>query len=268
MKYIELLNGFKEIEKEVAQSDWTSSLHSRFAGLCSTMMNPVECNIITYGDIDQERDTFLERDQISNLFRLRNKLALTNNIQDFQMLTTAECFGFLRNFYSTINDWCIDYIIDICYNGGLYAWVAEFCNILAVASDLTYDWVDPDHIKDFVFRHDGKWEAWGKYILTDAIYRQADDSTLYSYEQKKKVDHIFSGLCQVLFCLNELFEKGDKSLKIIVDSNESWINTLAYRYLCYPRKRSGYLVRSTYYDQCFTSLGLIWEKLGYEKVRH
>lgn len=267
MKYIELLNGFKEIEKEVTQSGWTSSSHSRFASLCFTMVNPVECNIITYGDIDQERDTFLGRDQISSLFRLRNKLALTNNIQDFQMLTTAECFGVLRNFYSTINDWCIDYIMNVCYNGELYSWIAEFCNILAVASDLTYNWIDPDHVKDTIFRHDGKWEEWGRYVFTDAIYRQSNDSLL-SYAQKKKADQVFSGLCQVLFCLNKIFEEGNKNLKIMVDGNKSWINTLASRYLCYPRKRSGYLINSTYYDQCFTSLGLVWEKLGYEKVRY
>jgi len=270
MKYIELLNGFKEIDKEVeAQLGWTPSLHARFADLCFTMMNPVKCNIITYGDIDQERDTFLGRDQISELFRLRNKLVMTNHFQNFQMLTTAECFGFRRNFYSTINDWCIDYITDVCFDGGKYDWIAEFCNILAVASDLTYDWIDPDSIKDVVFRHDGKWEEWGKYIFTDVIYRQSNDN-LMSYNHKKKSEHVFNGLSQVLACLNIFFMEENKDLKIIVESNKNWIATLADRYLGgYPRRRSGCLVKNnTYYDHCFTMLGLIWEKLGYEKVRY
>ena len=258
MKYIELLNGFKEIEKETLHG-WTIDLTIRFFDLCTKMTNPIECNIITFGDFDYERSEFLSGNEINDLLYIRNRLACS--CQKRQQVFFINEVPFKTNFYRTVDDSCIDYVIDVCKRKDSLYTVSEFCNILAVASDVVYDWLDPN-LCGQLNREGRIWQGREHYNIIDEIYRQSD---MISFNARQKYDILFDELSWKLPWLNACFMRKDRNLMTIVNANKSWINTLASRYLCDPRQRSGQLVSGCpWYDQVYTMLELIWEKLGYE----
>ena len=138
--------------------------------------------------------------------------------------------------------------------------VSEFRNILAVASDVILDWVDPN-IEGFNREGSSLWKGRGNYLAIDTIYAQSNTSNVYTISL---YNELLDELSWTLPWLNAEFLKESRALKTMIEANKMWIDTLATRYLSDPRQRRGDLVKNCrYYDHAYTMLELIWDKLGY-----